>query len=181
MSWVRFCITIAAWYQRAKEAWVSKMRALRSRLFYRILHLYDPRTMFLLQNGQWVDKGAGFRTEQIAWIYDAPYHMLYRSGEAVVGRGIRWSWLGVVEAGGEQRDLTDFFTELRISQAPTPSVSAMLGLFAHQKGWMPRGQLQITRRDGEEMLIESTTGAVIDTSEPPSGGGVSVAHLNFIH
>lgn len=180
MSWIRFCITIAAWYQRTKEAWVSKMRTLRSYLFYSILHLYNPRTMFFLQNGQWVDKGPGFRTEQIAWIYDAPHHMLYRSGEAVVGRGIRWHWLGAVEAGGEQRDLTDFFTDLRISQAPTPTVSAMLALFAHQKGWMPRGQIQITCRDGEEIMIESTTGAVIDTSAPTNDNGVSVSHLNYI-
>jgi len=156
------------------------MQELRRRLFYSILRIYDPRPMYLLQNGQWVDIGPGFSNDQIAWIYDAPHHMLYRSGEAVVGRGIRWSWLGAVEAGGEQRDLTDFFTELRISQTPTPSVSAMLGLFAHQKGWMPRGQLQVTRRDGEEMLIESTTGMVIDTSGPTSGGGVSVAHLDYV-
>ena len=156
------------------------MRELRTRLFYNILYMYDPRPMYLLQNGQWVDRGAGFHQDQVAWIYDAPHHMLYRPGEAVVGRGTRWHWLGAVEVDGEQRDLTDFFTELRISQAPAPTVPAILGLFAHQKGWVPRGQIQVTRRDGEEMLIESTTGAVIDTSAPTNGGGLSVAHLNYV-
>lgn len=173
---------MAAWYQQVREAWTAKVREVRTRLFYRILRLYEPRSMYLLQNGQWVDIGPGFRNEQISWVYDAPHHMLYRSGEAVAGRGTRWQWLGAVEAAGEQRDLTDFFTELRISRAPAPPVVTVLGLFAHQKGWMPRGQIQVTRRDGEEMLIEATTGAVIDSSAPSSGrgDGVSVTHLDYI-
>lgn len=180
MSWVRFWLTVAAWYQTAAEAWTAKVREWRRRVFYRILHLYDPRSMYMLLNGQWVDVGSGFRTEQIAWVYDAPHHMLYRPTETVAGRGIRWPWLGAAEVGGEERDLSDFFTELRVSSAPSPPVIAVLNLFAHQKGWVPRGQIAVTRRDGEEMLIKATTGSVVDTAPASGGGGVSVAHLDFV-
>jgi len=179
MSWFRFWMTMAAWYQWAAEAWTARMRRWRAALFYRILYRYEPRTMFLLQSGQWVDAGPRFDMDQIAWVYDAPRHMLYRSRETIVGRGIRWPWLGALEAGGEERDLTDFFTELRVSSAPTPPVAAALGLFAHQKGWLPQGHIVVTRRDGEEMLIDATTGSIVDTA-PASGGGGSVAHVNYI-
>jgi hypothetical protein len=180
MSWMRFWMTMAAWYQWASESWTARMRQWRAALFYHLLYKYDPRSMLLLQSGQWVDIGRGFHMTQVAWVYDSAHHMLYRPGENIVGRGIRWPWLGALEAGGDERDLTDFFTELRVSSAPTPAVPAVLGLFAHQKGWLPRGRIVVTRRDGEEMLLDATTGAVVDVAAPSSGGGATVAHVNHI-
>jgi hypothetical protein len=177
MLWFRFWLTMAAWYQWASEATVNRLRQWRSRLFYKLLSFHDPRPMLLLKNGQWVDVDFGFGMDQVAWVYDARRHMIHRPLEVVVGRGERWPWLGAVEQAEGGRDLTDFFTELKVSRGPSPSVATVLGLFAHQKGWMPRGFLAVTRRDGEEMVLDAVTGSVVASSEEAVA---SVAHVDHI-
>lgn len=183
-------MTVAAWYQWVAEQTHTCLQQFRTTLFYKLLHRYEPRSMFLLKNGQWVDVGHGFRIDQVIWMYDAGRHMLHRPLEPVAGRGDRWPWLGVAEHTEGGRDLTDFFTELRIIRVQPPSVATILGLFAHQKGWMPTGHLAITRRDGEEMVIDAITGSVVQSSEMTSSGPsgssgpsdppVSVSHVNHI-
>ena len=179
MTWIRLWLTVAALYQQAAE-WVQmRMRQTRLAWFYKLLYRYEPRSMLLLKNGQWVDVGRGFSEDQVAWVYDAGRHLIHRPQEVVTGRGERWPWLGAVEYADGGRDLTDFFAELKVSRGPTPAVATVLGLFAHQKGWMPRGRLMVTRRDGEEMALDSVTGAVIQTSEEQTPV-VSVAHINHV-
>ena len=178
MRWFRFWMTVAAWYQWASEWMETRIQNIRNILFYTLLHRYEPRSLFLLKNGQWVDVGRGFRIDQVVWMYDAARHTIHRPIETGVTRGERWPWLGVAEFAEGGRDLTDFFTELRIVRGigPAPSTATILGLFAVQKGWMPDGQLAITRRDGEEMVIDATTGAVVQSSEVAP----SVSHVDHI-
>lgn len=186
IAWTRFLLTIAYWYDWLAERTHTTIRNLCMILFYRLLHKYPARTMFLLRNGQWVDVGPGFPIEQVVWIYDAKQHLLSRPTETGFGRGERWPWLGAIDSRG--RDLSDFFSSLRISRGPTPAAMIVLALFACQKGWMPEGEIGITRRDGEEMVINAMTGSVVSASEAESRqqrrsldiGPMSVAYIDHI-
>jgi hypothetical protein len=186
IAWTRFLLTLAYWYDWLAEKAKTTIRNIQTLIFYRLLHIYLPRSMLLLRNGQWVDVGPGFPIEQVVWIYDAKQHLLSRPTETGFGRGERWPWLGAIDSHG--RDLSDFFASLRISRGPTPAAMIMLALFACQKGWMPEGEIGITRRDGEEMVINATTGSIVAASEAAASeprrslgiGPVTVAHIDHI-
>ena len=102
--------------------------------------------MALLTNGQWLDAGRGIRPEQVRWRYDSERHMLVREG-AEEARLVRWPWLSVESAG---QDLSEFFQGLRLSAGHQLTDDKAIMLFAHQKGWLPAGDLHIVRRDGSE-------------------------------
>lgn len=184
ITWTRLLLTIVYWYEMLAKQVSRTIYSLQNLLFYTLLHKYQPRTMILLHNGQWVDVGPGFPNEHVSWIYDAHQHLLSRPNEAIVGRGERWSWLGAIDSRG--RDMSDFFSSLRISRGPAPPAQTILALFACQKGWMPEGEIGITRRDGEEIVIDAITGSVVAAAEAVSsrslgiGPPVSVAHVNHI-
>jgi hypothetical protein len=72
--------------------------------------------------------------------------MLVREG-AEEARLVRWPWLSVESAG---QDLSEFFQGLRLSAGHQLTDDKAIMLFAHQKGWLPAGDLHIVRRDGSE-------------------------------
>ncbi len=162
MFWARLCLWIAASVERAQEWCKAHVQAYRLSWFYWLLSRLQNRPMVLLQSGQWVEKSSGFDMSQIVWIYDGERHLLHRPGEQVRGRGERWPWLGAIEDMEGGRSLSDFFAELRLSRGPAPPVATALALFAHQKGWMPRGELLVTLRNGDEIVFDSVTGGVIE-------------------
>ena len=74
--------------------------------------------------------------------YDSEKHTIFIGTEE---KTARWPWLSVVSEG---RDLSDFFSSLRITKDCSISNEAAMYLFAHQKGWFPDNELEITLRDG---------------------------------
>jgi hypothetical protein len=133
----------AAWVQEKWDAALIVVNRVRRRLLLPIA-LWGGRDMTLLTNGQWVDGRAP--PEQVRWRYDAEKHVLVRTG-AEAERLVRWPWLSV--ACGTQ-DLSEFFQGLRLSAGHQLADDKAVMLFAHQKRWVPGGDLQIVRRDGSE-------------------------------
>lgn len=130
--------------------------------------------MALLTNGQWLDAGRGIRPEQVRWRYDSERHMLVREG-AAEARLVRWPWLSV-ESGGQ--DLSEFFQGLRLSAGHQLTDDKAIMLFAHQKGWLPDGDLHIVRRDGSEETY--TLGADNVRSEVEASIAERVEQVNYI-
>lgn len=181
MFWARLCLMLAASYERAQAWWQARLQAYRLGWFYWLLARLESRSMVQLQSGQWMECRPGFAADQVAWIYDGERHLLYRPGEQVAGRGQRWPWLGAVEDREGGRDLSPFFAELRLSQGPAPPVTTALALFAHQKGWMPRGELAVTLRTGDEMVFDAVSGSVVEADGgSDSEESVGVDHVNHI-
>jgi hypothetical protein len=97
--------------------------------------------MVLLKSGQWIDAGTGVPSNEVVWRYSAENHHLSAEG----GRMVRWHWIGAM-AG--DRDLMDFFEGLRLSAGHTLTDDKALALYVCQKGWVPTGSLDVTKRDG---------------------------------
>ena len=115
------------------------------------------RDMLYLRDGFWMDISRSVDPEQVAWFYDSENHRLRCMWEPVETRSNRWDWLSAVETAGARRDLTPWLEGLRVPRSVSaPTTQVVLALFAHQNGWMPRGALRVTRRDGTEEQVEST-------------------------
>lgn len=106
------------------------------------LMLWRGRDMVLLRNGQWVDVSPEFQPADITWHYDSITHRLTKATAAPV---TRWKWLGAVSVA-RGRDMSDFFSELRISRGEVISDAKVVDLFIHQKGWNPGSQLRVIDR-----------------------------------
>lgn len=136
----------AAWVQQKYEAALIVVNRLRRRLLLPVAH-WGGRDMALLTNGQWLDVGwCRPAAEQVRWHYDSERHVLVRAG-AEEARLVRWPWLSVESAG---QDLSDFFQGLRLSAGHQLTDDKAIMLFAHQKGFLPAGDLHIVKRDGSE-------------------------------
>ena len=142
MSWV---LPIAAWIQQKYEIALVVLNRVRRRLLLPIAH-WGGRDMALLTNGQWLDASRSLAASQVRWRYDSEHHVLVHAG-AEEARLVRWPWLSVVSG---EKDLSDFFQGLRLSAGHQLTDDKAIMLFAHQKGWLPEGDLHIVRRDGSE-------------------------------
>ena len=155
-------LPIAAWAQEKWDLGLVVLNRIRRRLLLP-LALWGGRDMALLTNGQWIDGRAP--PEQVRWHYDAEKHTLVYQG-AEGNRLTRWPWLSV--ACGE-RDLSDFFQGLRLSAGHQLADDKAVMLFAHQKRWVPAGDLHIVRRDGsEETYTLDANGSHVRRSAVPS-------------
>lgn len=110
------------------------------------------RDMFLLKDGAWIDASPNIPQSYVRMRYDVEAHTVF----SIIGpdpkRTTRSPWLSVIADG---RDLSDFFSTLRISSGASLSEHERLMLFAHQKGWFPMQPLSVTLRDGslEEICL----------------------------
>lgn len=117
------------------------------------LMLWHGRDMVLLTNGQWVDVSPEFQPADIAWHYDSITHRLTRSRLPSTVPVTRWKWLGATSVA-RSRDMSDFFSELRISRGEVLSDAKVVDLFIHQKGWNPGSQLRVIERmTAEERIV----------------------------
>lgn len=108
------------------------------------LLLWRGRDMVLLTNGQWVDASPEFQPADIVWHYDSITHRLTRARQAAAPV-TRWKWLGAASIA-RGRDMSDFFSELRISRGEMLADAKVIDLFIHQKGWNPGSHLRIIDR-----------------------------------
>lgn len=129
------------------------------------------RDMLYLHNGGWIDFSPAIESDQIELWYDSERHRLRGPAEAVEARCDRWGWLSAVERSGQQRDLTPWLEGLRVprGRGSTLPVRVLLGLFAQQNGWVPRGVLTVTLRDGSEENVNADAGIATLTSSAPCG------------
>lgn len=144
------------------------------------LCLWRGRDMVLLTNGQWVDVSPEFQTADIEWYYDSITHHLTKarsSTPSVAAPVTRWKWLSAVSVTRE-RDMSDFFSELRISRGEVLADAKVVNLFIHQKGWNPGSQLRIIDRMTAE---EREVWAYGDgPSTPSSSAEIGVCELDYI-
>jgi len=145
-------LPFVAWAQAKWDLGLLVLHRIRRR-FVVPLALWGGRDMVLLTNGQWVD--GTVPQEHVRWRYDAEKHTLVSQG-AEGSRLVRWPWLSIVCG---DRDLSDFFQSLRLSAGQPLADDKAIMLFAHQKRWIPTGDLHIVRRDGsEETYVLGTNG-----------------------
>ena len=115
------------------------------------LMLWRGRDMVLLTNGQWVDASPEFQAADIAWHYDSITRRLTKTHSAAPVA--RWKWLSAVSVT-RGRDMSDFFSELRISRGELLADAKVVDLFIHQKGWNPGSQLRVIERmTAEEKVV----------------------------
>lgn len=150
MFWLRFWFWCATIIDSIKSCVAATKRC----VFNYCITRYSPQSMYYLQNGQWVFKGPHYSPETIKYMYSAKKHMIETPQGRREGRTARWPWLGVVERH-RKKEMTDFFSGLRVQVQESPSIPIVLALFSHQKGWMPQGPLDITTRMGDEIVINT--------------------------
>lgn len=106
------------------------------------------RDMVLLTNRSWIDANDSIPPTCIAIYYNSDTHTVQTAGRQ--GRLGRLPWLSVIAHG---KDISEFFSRLRISDQVCLTDEEMLMLFAHQTGWLATGKLDITLRSGDEVKI----------------------------
>jgi len=132
--------------QTAREMAVMYAEHLRHNYLLPLAQI-GGQNMQLLKNGQWIP--GNVQASNVVALYDLTTHTIVGC-QAEVSKTTRWPWLSVV-AG--EKDLSDFFAGLRITSGSTISDESALMLFAHQKGWVPDGEINITLRDGTMSTI----------------------------
>jgi hypothetical protein len=155
---------VLAFLQTCKERAAHWYTVVRTQYLVPLVH-YGGRNMVLLRNGQWLDETQGLLSGEIVCQYDVVKHVIHFPGAE---RTKRWPWLSVC-AG--DRDISDFFEGLRISVGHELSNEQVVLLFAHQRGWLPTGDLHVITRSGEEVVIRPFTPTPISSSnmvESPS-------------
>jgi hypothetical protein len=141
------------------------------------LMLWRGRDMVLLTNGQWVDVSPEFQPADITWHYDSITHRLTKTRLSSAAPVVRWKWLGAVSVA-RGRDMSDFFSELRISRGETLSDAKVVDLFIHQKGWNPGSQLRVIDRITAEQRDVWAYGD--GPAAPASSAEERVHELNYI-
>ena len=133
--------------------------------------------MVLLQSGSWVDALPDIPESAISCRYLADEQQIVYAGGS---RLVRFPWLSVVD---ESHDMTDFFTDLRISSSQDIMNEDVMSLYCHQRQRFPRGPIHITTRDGDEIELDDSFQEVFDSdsesdSEDASGSAIP---LEFLH
>jgi len=134
------------------------------------LALQGGRDMVLLRSGGWVDALPDIPEEAISCRYLADQQQIVYAGGS---RLVRFPWLAVVD---ETHDMTDFFTDLRISVGQDIMNEDVMSLYTHQRQRFPRGPIQITTRDGDEIELDEDFQETIqeDSSGAPLPASPSV-------
>jgi hypothetical protein len=117
------------------------------------LFLWRGRDMVLLRNGQWVDASPEFAAADVQWQYDSIAHRIVRPATATAPVA-RWKWLAATSMQNG-RDMSDFFSDLRISRGEPLADTKVVELFIHQKGWNPGMSLRVVNRMSAEEEIVS--------------------------
>lgn len=162
---------LAHYTHKAQEWLVGVSVAAQEHIFQYLLTLSRPRDMLYLRNGEWVYSGAGITEESAMLVYDATKHCVRPVGYD--GGFVRYPWLVVVDEHGT--DISEFFSSLRVGRGHDVAADKVLRLFVHQKRVVPSGKLAVTRRNGEEIEVDSVTGRTLSTYDV-----VDVSGVNFI-
>jgi hypothetical protein len=113
------------------------------------LVLQGGRDMVLLRSGGWVDSLADIPEEAISCRYDAEKQNIVFT-DSSNNRFVRFPWLSVVD---DSHDMTEFFTDLRISANHDLLHEEVMSLYMHQRLRYPVAPIQITTRDGDEIEL----------------------------
>jgi len=168
---------LAAFAEKARARIVVALQRLRIMLIWWLLGL-GARPMFLLQSGAWVDCNRGFAPDQVRAVYDAERHSVRIPGsELPLGSRDRWPWLAAVEADGARRDLSDFFGALKVASSLGLTPADVLALFVYQSGWLPRGVLVVTQRDGTDARVDAVSGLPVAPTAGPSEASQTVNYI----
>jgi hypothetical protein len=111
------------------------------------------RDMVLLMNRSWIDANDSIPPTCIATYYNSDTHTVQTVGRH--GRLGRLPWLSVIAHG---KDISEFFSRLRISDQVCLTDEEVLMLYAHQTGWLPTGELDVTLRSGDEVKLTPSYG-----------------------
>jgi len=148
-----YWITGLAYIQTGYETACLYLDRIRRTIFLPLVQ-FGGRDMILLTHDHWTD-AMPIPPAHIIAHYDSEKHTIFIGSD---DKTARWPWLSVVSEG---RDLSDFFTSLRITKGCSISTEAVILLYAHQKGWFPANELEITLRDGsvEKITVFTQPGA----------------------
>jgi len=148
VQWTR----LAAAWQRCRRTYVTP------------LALQGGRDMVLLRAGGWVDALPQIPEDSISCRYLAEEkHIVFANGNS---RMVRFPWLSVVD---EEHDMTDFFTDLRITAENDLLHEDIMSLYAHQRQRFPVAPVQITTRDGDEIELDEEFQEVLSVDVDVSG------------
>jgi hypothetical protein len=143
-------LRLAAFAERTNELCTYYWAVFVRRILLPMI-VWRGRDMVLIKNGQWVDFSPEFHETDIDWHYDSITHRLTKARSVVPM--LRWKWLGAFSMGKE-RDMSDFFSELRISRGEALADAKVVDLFIHQNGWNPGSQLRVIDRvTAEERVV----------------------------
>jgi hypothetical protein len=108
--------------------------------------------MVLHHAGGWVDALPQIPEESVSCRYLAEEkHIVFVDGSGNRGRMVRFPWLSVVD---DEHDMTDFFTDLRITADQELLHEDIMSLYAHQRQRFPVAPIQVTTRDGDEIELD---------------------------
>jgi len=129
--------------------------------------------MVLLHAGGWVDALPHIPEESISCRYLAEENYIVVPGSSSQGRLVRFPWLSVVDA---LHDMTDFFTDLRITPDYDILHEDIMSLYAHQRQRYPVAPIQILTRDGDDISLDDEFQEVLppNESEDVSGSKPSI-------
>jgi len=115
------------------------------------LALQGGRDMVLLRAGGWVDDLPQIPEDSITCRYLAEENNIVFIDSTNL-RLRRFPWLSVTDAS---HDMTDFFTDLRITADRELLHEEIMSLYAHQCQRFPVAPIQITTRDGDEIELDA--------------------------
>jgi hypothetical protein len=138
------------------------------------LALQGGRDMVLLHAGGWVDALPQIPEESIFCRYLAEEkHIVFIDSSGNSDRLVRFPWLAVTDS---THDMSDFFTDLRITANQALLHEDIMSLYAHQCQRFPVAPVQIITRSGDEIEldaefqeVEAVPGSTVDDSEDVSG------------
>jgi len=131
--------------------------------------------MVLLRAGGWVDALPQIPEDSISCRYLAEEkHIVFVDSSGNSGRLQRFPWLSVVD---DAHDMTDFFTDLRITADHDLLHEDIMSLYAHQCQRFPVAPIQIITRDGDEIELDEDfqeVASVIDADVEDVSGEIII-------
>lgn len=159
VQWTR----LAAAIQRCRRNYVTP------------LALQGGRNMVLLRAGGWVDALPQIPEDSISCRYLAEEkHIVFVDSSGNSSRLQRFPWLSVID---DAHDMTDFFTDLRITADHDLLHEDIMSLYAHQCQRFPVAPIQITTRDGDEIELDEEfqeVGPAVDTDVEDVSGDIII-------
>jgi hypothetical protein len=160
-----------AHYTSKAQEWLGGVSvAVQERMFQYLLTIDRPRDMLYLKNGDWTYRSPGLE-ESSTLVYDGAKHCIRPIGYD--GGFARYPWLIVVDEKG--MDMSEFFSTLRVGRGHDIAAEKVLRLFVQQKRVIPSGKLTITKRNGDQIEVNSITGQTL-----PNYDVIDVSQVNFI-
>ena len=149
---MRLLLILLAYFQTLKISICKIANIIRRRWIYPYAAA-GGRDMVLLTNRSWIDANDSISPSCVAIYYNSDTHTVQPAGYR--GRLGRLPWLSVIARG---KDISEFFCRLRMSEQVCLTDEEVLMLYAHQTGWLPTGELDVTLRSGDEVKVVPSYG-----------------------